>query len=105
MSKGNTAKLNLMLGLSLDVDYVLMDEPFSGIDMFSREQIADVFASHLIEDRGVIITTHEIGDIEHLIDKVILLDNGTVLKEFNTEEMREDEGKSVVDVMREVYQS
>ncbi|MEE3954672.1 ABC transporter ATP-binding protein [Peribacillus frigoritolerans] len=105
LSKGNTAKLNLLLGLSLDVDYVLMDEPFSGIDMFSREQIADVFASHLIEDRGVIITTHEIGDIEHLIDKVILLDNGTVLKEFNTEEMREEEGKSVVDVMREVYQS
>ncbi|MBO0998799.1 ABC transporter ATP-binding protein [Bacillus sp. SD075] len=105
LSKGNTAKLNLMLGLSLDVDYVLMDEPFSGIDMFSREQIADVFASHLIEDRGVIITTHEIGDIEHLIDKVILLDDGTVLKEFNTEEMREEEGKSVVDVMREVYQS
>ncbi|MDW7615975.1 ABC transporter ATP-binding protein [Peribacillus simplex] len=105
LSKGNTAKLNLMLGLSLDVDYVLMDEPFSGIDMFSREQIADVFASHLIEDRGVIITTHEIGDIEHLIDKVILLDNGSVLKEFNTEEMREDEGKSVVDVMREVYQA
>lgn len=105
LSKGNTAKLNLMLGLSLDVDYVLMDEPFSGIDMFSREQIADVFASHLIEDRGVIITTHEIGDIEHLIDKVILLDNGSVLKEFNTEEMREEEGKSVVDVMREVYKS
>ncbi|MFE4144657.1 ABC transporter ATP-binding protein [Peribacillus sp. YIM B13472] len=105
LSKGNTAKLNLMLGLSLDVDYVLMDEPFSGIDIFSREQIADVFASHLIEDRGVIITTHEIGDIEHLIDKVILLDNGTVLKEFNTEEMREEEGKSVVDVMREVYQA
>ncbi|MFD9628165.1 ABC transporter ATP-binding protein [Peribacillus muralis] len=105
LSKGNTAKLNLMLGLSLDVDYILMDEPFSGIDIFSREQIANVFASHLIEDRGVIITTHEIGDIEHLIDKVILLDNGTVLKEFNTEEMREEEGKSVVDVMREVYQA
>ncbi|MFJ7746880.1 ABC transporter ATP-binding protein [Peribacillus sp. NPDC097295] len=104
LSKGNTAKVNLMLGLSLDVDYVLMDEPFSGIDIFSREQIADVFASHLIEDRGVIITTHEIGDIEHLIDKVILLGNGNVLKEFNTEEMREEEGKSVVDVMREVYQ-
>ncbi|MFJ7678499.1 ABC transporter ATP-binding protein [Peribacillus sp. NPDC097264] len=104
LSKGNTAKVNLMLGLSLDVDYVLMDEPFSGIDMFSREQIADVFASHLIEDRGVIITTHEIGDIEHLIDKVILLGNGNVVKEFNTEDMREEEGKSVVDVMREVYQ-
>nr|WP_309098325.1 ABC transporter ATP-binding protein [Fredinandcohnia onubensis] len=105
LSKGNTAKVNLILGLALDVDYVLMDEPFSGIDIFSREQIADVFTSHLIEDRGVIITTHEINDIEHLIDKVVLLDNGVVLREFDTEEVRENEGKSVIDVMREVYRA
>jgi ABC-2 type transport system ATP-binding protein len=104
LSKGNKAKANLLLGLALDVDYVLMDEPFSGIDMFSREEIANVFTSHLIENRGVIITTHEVGDIEHLIDKVILLDDGMVTKEFNAEEAREIEGKSVIDVMREVYQ-
>lgn len=104
LSKGNTAKVNLLLGLALDVDYVLMDEPFSGIDMFSREEIANVFTSHLIENRGVIITTHEIGDIEHLIDKVVLLDDGMVTKEFSAEEVRENEGKSVIDVMREVYQ-
>ncbi|MBM7692725.1 ABC-2 type transport system ATP-binding protein [Peribacillus deserti] len=105
LSKGNTAKVNLLMGLAIDVDYILMDEPFSGIDIFSREQIANVFTSHLIEDRGVIITTHEINDIEHLIDKVILLDNGSVLKEFYTEEMRSQEGKSVIDVMREVYRA
>ncbi|MEN1968146.1 ABC transporter ATP-binding protein [Lentibacillus sp. N15] len=104
LSKGNTAKVNLLLGLAMDVDYLLMDEPFSGIDIFSREQIADVFTSHLIEDRGVIVTTHEIGDIEHLIDKVVLLGDGGVLKEFNAEEVRDHEGMSVVDVMREVYQ-
>lgn len=104
LSKGNTAKVNLLLGLALDVDYVLMDEPFSGIDIFSREQIAEVFTTHLIEDRGVIITTHEINDIEHLIDKAVLLDEGVILKEFNVEQLREEEGKSVVDVMREVYQ-
>ena len=104
LSKGNTAKVNLLLGLAMDVDFVLMDEPFSGIDMFSREEIAKVFTSHLIENRGVIITTHEIGDIEHLIDKVVLLDEGIVIKEFSAEEAREEQGKSVVDVMREVYQ-
>lgn len=105
LSKGNAAKVNLLLGLAMDVDFVLMDEPFSGIDIFSREQIADVFSSHLVEDRGVVITTHEINDIEHLIDKVVLLDEGIVLKEFNAEEVREEEGKSVVDIMREVYQA
>ncbi|RAZ79292.1 ABC transporter ATP-binding protein [Planococcus halotolerans] len=104
LSKGNAAKVNLMLGLALDVDYVLMDEPFSGIDMFSREEITNVFTSHLIENRAVIITTHEVGDIEHLIDKVVLLDDGLVTKEFSAEEARENEGKSVIDVMREVYQ-
>lgn len=102
LSKGNTAKVNLLLGLALDVDYILMDEPFSGIDIFSREQIAEVFTSHLIEGRGVIITTHEIHDIEHLIDEVVLLDNGIVLKQFNAEQVREEKGQSVVDVMREV---
>ena len=103
LSKGNAAKVNLLLGLALDVDYILMDEPFSGIDIFSREQIAEVFTSHLIENRGVIITTHEINDIEHLIDKAILIGDGTVLKEIDVEQTREMEGKSVVDVMREVY--
>jgi len=104
LSKGNKAKVNMLLGLALDVDYILMDEPFSGIDIFSREQIANVFTSHLIEDRGVLITTDEIQDIEHLIDKVVLLDEGIVVKEFNAEAVREEEGKSIVDVMREVYE-
>jgi ABC-2 type transport system ATP-binding protein len=104
LSKGTAAKLNLLLGLSLNTGYLLMDEPFSGIDMFSREQIASVFTSGLIEDRGVLLTTHEIEDIEHLIDKAVLLDQGRVVREFWCEEIRESEGKSVIDVMREVYQ-
>ena len=102
LSKGNTAKANLLLGLALDVDYVLMDEPFSGIDIFSREEIAEIFTSHLVEDRGVIITPHEINDTDHIIDPAIILHEGRVLKEFDTEKVRELEGKSVIDVMREV---
>src|SRR5699024_7553073 len=53
LSKGNQAKVNLLMGLALDVDYVLMDEPFSGIDIFTREQITEVFSSDLVENRGV----------------------------------------------------
>src|SRR5690625_3096606 len=102
LSKGNKMKVNLLLGLALDVEFVLMDEPFSGIDVFSREQITNVFTSHLIEDRGVIITTHEIGDIEHLIDQAVILDEGVVIKSLYPEQIREEEGKSIVDVMREV---
>lgn len=105
LSKGTAAKFNLLLGLSQDTDYVLMDEPFSGIDMFSRELIAEVFSSQLIEGRGVLLTTHEISDMEHLIDKAVLIERGIVSKAFDCEEMRSEYGKSVIDVMREVYQS
>lgn len=105
LSKGTAAKYSLLLGLSQNTDYILMDEPFSGIDMFSRESIAEVFSSHLIEGRGVLITTHEINDMEHLFDKAVLLQDGIVHKSFDCEEMRISKGKSVIDVMREVYQS
>lgn len=105
MSKGTAAKYNLVIGLAQNTDYVLMDEPFSGIDIFSRELIAEVFSSHLIEDRGVLLTTHEIGEMEHLIDKAVIMDKGIIVREFDCEEVRSEEGKSIVDVMREVYRS
>lgn len=104
LSKGNVAKVNLLLGLALDVDYVLMDEPFSGIDIFTREQIAEVFTSYLVEGKGVLITTHEIKEIEFIVDRVVLLDDGIVLREFNVEDVRASEGKSIIDIMRDVYQ-
>lgn len=103
LSRGNAAKLNLVLGLALDTPYVLMDEPFSGIDLFSREAIAEVFSTGWLEDRGVLLTTHEIQEVEHLIDKVVLLKDGVVATSFNSEDMRLAENKSIVDVMREVY--
>ena len=103
LSKGNVAKVNLLLGLSLDTDYLLMDEPFSGIDAIAREQIVQVFNSKLIENRGVLLSTHEIIDIEHLIDKAVILSDGKVIKSFNPDQMRSEEGKAIIDVMREVY--
>lgn len=105
LSKGTAAKFNLLLGLGQDSDYLLMDEPFSGIDLFSREAITNVFTSDLIEGRGVLLTTHEIGEMEHLIDKAVLLQDGKVSRAFNCEEMRYEEGKSVIDIMREVYRA
>ncbi|MFC4307214.1 ATP-binding cassette domain-containing protein [Cohnella boryungensis] len=103
LSKGMAAKFNLVLGLAQNSDYVLMDEPFSGIDLFSREMIADVFSSELIEERGVLLTTHEVGEVEHLIDKAVIMHNGQAAMEFECETMRSEQGKSIVDVMREVY--
>ncbi|MCW6662368.1 ABC transporter ATP-binding protein [Aerococcaceae bacterium NML190073] len=102
LSKGTVAKVNLVMGLALDSDYLIMDEPFSGIDILSREQIAQVFTTKLVEGKGVLLSTHEINEIEHLIDRVVLLQDGRVARDFYLETLRETEGKSVIDVLREV---
>lgn len=57
-----------------------------------------------MEGRGILMTTHEIVEVEHLIDRVIFLQDGQIIDEHDTEEMREIHGKSVQDRMREVYQ-
>lgn len=102
LSKGTAAKFNLVLGLAQDSDYVIMDEPFAGIDLFSRASIAELFSSELVGSRGVLLTTHEVGEIEHFIDKAVLLRQGTVARAFECEQVRSEEGKSVVDIMKEV---
>lgn len=103
LSKGNRARANLLMALSLESDYLLLDEPFSGIDILTRERIASIFTTDLLENRGVLIATHEIQDIEHLVDKVILLDDGRIIREFYPEEVRLTEGKSIVDVLKEAH--
>ncbi|WP_214789126.1 ABC transporter ATP-binding protein [Exiguobacterium sp. s21] len=103
LSKGTLAKVNLALGIAQDPDYLLLDEPFSGIDVFSKEQIVELFSSDIMEDRGVLITTHEIEDIEYLVDKAVMLNNGRIVREFDVEDVRFIHGKSIVDVMREEY--
>ncbi|MDB6353698.1 ABC transporter ATP-binding protein [Trichococcus sp. K1Tr] len=104
LSKGNSAKVNFLLGLSLDADYYLMDEPFSGIDVFAREDILEVFTSKFVTDKGVLIATHHLDEVEMLLDRIVMLRNGRVAKDFYAEDIRKTEGKAIIDVMREVYQ-
>ncbi|CZR00746.1 ABC transporter ATP-binding protein [Trichococcus collinsii] len=104
LSKGNSAKVNFLLGLSLDAEYYLMDEPFSGIDVFAREDILEVFTSKFVTDKGVLIATHHMDEVEMLLDRIVMLRNGRVVKDFYAEDVRQNEGKAIIDVMREVYQ-
>lgn len=103
LSKGNVAKVNMLFGFALDTDYILMDEPFSGVDIFTREEINKIFSSYLIKDRGVLITTHEINEIEQIVDRVVVIEEGQIITEFHVEAMREEQGKSIVDVLREIH--
>lgn len=103
LSKGNLARFTIIMGLSQNAPYVLMDEPFSGLDLFSREEfIASLKSEFMAEQQTIIITTHEIDEIEGIADEIILLEEGKVLCQFTKQEAVK-EGLSVVEKMRKIY--
>lgn len=103
LSKGNKARVKIIIGFSQRAKYTLLDEPFSGIDIFKREEFIKAILTFMEDDQSIVITTHEIDEIEQIVDDVVIIDHGKVVEIFNAEEMRQNEGKSIVDKMREVY--
>ncbi|MEG1411406.1 MAG: ABC transporter ATP-binding protein [Terrisporobacter sp.] len=102
LSKGNKARVKIILGFAQNTKYILLDEPFSGIDIFKREEFIKAIVEYMREDQSIVITTHEIVEIENVVDEVIILDKGKVVFDFNVSEVKMNEGKSIVDKMREV---
>lgn len=103
LSKGNLARLKLVVGFSQGAQYLLLDEPFLGIDIFSRQDFIKALKKDFTEPgQTILLTTHEIAEIEGLADRVILLDRGSVIQEFDVNEAINN-GMSILDIMRQVY--
>jgi len=103
LSKGNLARFNLIVGLCQNAKYVLLDEPFSGIDVFTREAFIKALKwEFLVEGQTVIITTHEIDEVQDIADHVILLEEGRVLQTFDKEDAQ-DEGFTIMEKLRSIY--
>lgn len=103
LSKGNKVRVKIIIGFAQRAKYILLDEPFSGIDIFKREEFINAMLTLMEDDESIVITTHEIGEIEQIVDDVIILNKGKIEQIFNAEEVRQNEGKSILDKMREVY--
>ena len=103
LSKGNLARFNIIVGMCQDAPYLFLDEPFSGIDVFTRQSFINLLKSEFLEDgQTVIITTHEIDEIQDIADHIVLLEDGQVFASFSKEEAQ-NEGLSIVDKMRTLY--
>ncbi|WP_148558345.1 ABC transporter ATP-binding protein [Terrisporobacter glycolicus] len=103
LSKGNRARIKIILGFAQNAKYILLDEPFSGIDIFKREEFIKVMIEYISPEQSIIITTHEIAEIEDIVEEVVILHEGKLAFNFNVEDVRQNENKSIIDKMREVY--
>lgn len=103
MSRGEEARLQLMTCLSRMSPLVILDEPFTGVDMISREQIASTVVGDLADGkRTFLIATHDIREMETLFDRLVLIGEGRIQSVDEVDQLR-NSGKSVESRYREVF--
>ncbi len=103
MSKGTKEKVQLVLVMSRRARLYLLDEPIGGVDPAARDYILQTIITNYNERATVLISTHLISDIENVLDDVIFIQNGHVRLTASVDEIREQEGKSVDALFREVF--
>lgn len=87
MSYGQKKKVVISFGLATQAKLIIMDEPTNGLDIPSKAQFRKIMASVLTEDRCIIISTHQVRDLDNLIDTVIMLDENKVALKASIEEI------------------
>ena len=89
LSMGQRKKAYIAFAMATNTQYLLMDEPTNGLDIPSKSQFRKVIAQHMTDDRTVIISTHQVHDVEQLLDHVLILDQRNVLLNASMQEIEE----------------
>lgn len=103
LSKGNKEKVCLILTMSRNAKLYILDEPIAGVDPAARDYVISTIINNYNPDATVLISTHLIADIEQVLDEVVFIQNGQVLLQKTVDAIREENGKSVDALFREVF--
>ena len=87
MSAGQLKKTYIAFALACNPRYLFMDEPTNGLDIPSKVQFRGALAKHTLEDSTIVISTHQVRDLESIIDPIIILDRQDVLLNAGMEEI------------------
>lgn len=103
MSRGEETRLQLLTCLARTAPLIILDEPFTGVDLISREQISSTVVRELADgERTFLIATHDIREMEMLFDRLVLMKDGQIQSVTDVEQLRQS-GKSVESHYREVF--
>ena len=103
LSKGNKEKVCLILVMSRNAKLYVLDEPIAGVDPAARDYVISTIINNYNPDATVLISTHLISDIEEILDRVVFLKGGNIVLDQSVDEIREEHGKSVDELFREVF--
>ena len=103
LSKGMREKLNLALALARKAKLYILDEPIAGVDPVARDQILDAIINNYNENSSMLITTHLVSEMENILDEVVFLKEGRLVSKGNAEQLREEKGKQIVEIYKEIF--
>ena len=103
MSKGTKEKVQLILVMSRKAKLYILDEPIGGIDPAARDYIINTILTNFSNDASLLISTHLISDLEKVLDEVLFLKNGKVVRSGSTDEIRKETNMSINDLFREEF--
>ncbi len=103
LSKGTKEKVQLILVMSRRADLYILDEPIAGVDPAARDYILNTIITNYDENASILLSTHLITDVENILDEVIFLKQGSIVRHSTVDEIRTSEGKSVDGLFREVF--
>ena len=103
LSKGTREKVQLIMVMSRQARLYLLDEPIGGVDPATRDYILHTIINNYNEDAAVLISTHLIADVEQILDDVIFLQDRRVVLQAPVDDIRENQGKSIDALFREVF--
>ncbi|MEK4628420.1 MAG: ABC transporter ATP-binding protein [Solibacillus sp.] len=104
LSKGNRGRIKLATFIARETQVYLMDEPFSGLDPLAREGLIKAIIRFIdLENSTVILSTHEVNEVEPILDQVILLKDGHIRAMDEVEQIRDERGESAVQWMKNLY--
>lgn len=103
MSKGTREKVQLILVMSREAKLYLLDEPIGGVDPATRDYILNTIIGNYNPEATVIISTHLIADVEQVLDEVVFISQGQIVLQKSVDEIREEQGRSVDQLFREVF--
>lgn len=101
-SLGQQNQFEVALAISQGADYIFMDEPFAGNDVFNREDFYEVLVSVLDKDETVVISTHLIEEIADYIGRAILIRKSEIIDDLSVSDI-EASGKSLIEIVKEKY--
>lgn len=102
MSTGQQNQFEVILALSQGADYIFMDEPFAGNDIFNREDFYRVLLGILEPHETLILSTHLIEEVSDVIGRAVLIHRGRVVGDITAAEL-DERGESLADHIKSVW--